>query len=126
MSKIEENVIDKIRRRADTGLSKYGKTMERKDLYFKEWAQHLQEELLDAAVYLERLMGQDHWIDATERQPALEPYAGFGVSESGKVLVKTAKGDFIVATLVENGLTKYWDFGQDVLPIEGTQWKPIH
>jgi len=125
MSKIEENVIDKIRLRAAAGKSKYGTTMERKDLFFKEWAQHLQEELLDAAVYLERLMQQDHWVDSAVRQPSLEPYAGFGVAESGKVLVKTAKGDFIVATMVENGLSRYWDYGQDVLPLEGTQWKPL-
>lgn len=29
--------------------------MERKDLTFIEWIQHLQEELLDAAVYAEKL-----------------------------------------------------------------------
>lgn len=55
MSKIEERVIDKIRQRAETGFRKYGKTMERTDLTFDEWTVHLQEELMDAVIYLERL-----------------------------------------------------------------------
>ena len=56
MSKIEDNVIIKIAKRTMAGLNKYGTTMERTDLNFLEWLQHLQEELMDAAVYVERLM----------------------------------------------------------------------
>lgn len=55
MSKIEEQVIERIRNRAETGERKYGVTMERNDLTFIEWLQHLQEELLDAAIYVEKL-----------------------------------------------------------------------
>lgn len=55
MSRIEEQVIDFLRTRAETGKKKYGVTMEREDLTFLEWIQHLQEELLDAAVYAEKL-----------------------------------------------------------------------
>lgn len=55
MSKIEEQVIDQIRDRAAKGKIKYGVTLERTDLTFLEWLQHLQEELLDAACYVERL-----------------------------------------------------------------------
>jgi hypothetical protein len=55
MSRIEEQVIDFLRTRAETGKRKYGVTMEREDLSFLEWLQHLQEELLDAAVYVEKL-----------------------------------------------------------------------
>tara|TARA_R110002012_G_scaffold125464_2_gene276974 strand:+ start:6388 stop:6585 length:198 start_codon:yes stop_codon:yes gene_type:complete len=55
MSSIEEKVIDKIRERAEVGLAKYGVTMEREDLTRIEWLTHLQEELLDGAVYIERL-----------------------------------------------------------------------
>lgn len=55
MSKIEERVIDKIRERADIGESKYGVTMERTDLTRVEWLNHLQEELLDGAIYIEKL-----------------------------------------------------------------------
>jgi hypothetical protein len=55
MSRIEEQVIEQIRNRADVGKSKYGHTLERKDLTFLEWLQHLQEELMDAACYIEKL-----------------------------------------------------------------------
>ena len=55
MSKIEERVIDKIRERADIGEAKYGITMERTDLTRAEWLNHLQEELLDGAIYIEKL-----------------------------------------------------------------------
>ena len=55
MSKIEERVIDKIRERAQVGEDKYKTTMEREDLSFDDWMTHLQEELLDACVYLEKL-----------------------------------------------------------------------
>ena len=56
MSEIEERVIVKIRERAEVGEKKYKTTMERTDLSYDEWLQHLQEELLDACVYLEKLM----------------------------------------------------------------------
>ena len=56
MSSIEDKVCEKIQKRSEVGKSKYGVTMERTDLNFLEWLQHLQEELMDAAVYVERLM----------------------------------------------------------------------
>ena len=49
-------VMAKHRSRADMGLVKYGVTTERADLSFVDWLQHLQEELMDAAVYAQRLM----------------------------------------------------------------------
>ena len=55
MSKIEEQVIEQIRKRAKVGEGKYGATLERKDLNLFEWLQHLQEELMDAACYVEKL-----------------------------------------------------------------------
>ncbi len=63
MSKIEEQLINKIRSRAAVGKSKYGVTMEREDLTNAEWLKHLQEELMDAAVYVEKLLTL---IDANE------------------------------------------------------------
>ena len=55
MSRIEEQVIEQIRNRAEVGEKKYGHTLERNDLTFLEWLQHLQEELMDAACYVEKL-----------------------------------------------------------------------
>ena len=55
MSKIEEQVIEQIRKRAKVGEGKYGATLERKDLNLFEWLHHLQEEIMDAACYVEKL-----------------------------------------------------------------------
>ena len=60
-----ELVRKRLADRAATGLRKYGVTTERGDLSIVEWLQHLQDELLDAAVYVERLKG--------EAVPAIDP-----------------------------------------------------
>jgi hypothetical protein len=56
MSKIEDSVCAKIQERAKVGLTKYGVTLERTDLTEVEWLTHLQEELMDACGYLERIL----------------------------------------------------------------------
>jgi len=56
MSKIEDAVVQKIQDRAEVGKSKYGVTMERGDLTNIEWLIHAQEEAMDLAVYLEKLI----------------------------------------------------------------------
>jgi hypothetical protein len=52
---ITEAVVDQFRTRAEAGKSKYGVTMDRGDLTTQQWLQHLQEELMDAVVYIEKL-----------------------------------------------------------------------
>ena len=56
MSRIEELVIDKIRQRAEVGKIKYGVTLERNDLSFKDWLIHLQEELMDGISYIQKII----------------------------------------------------------------------
>lgn len=56
MSKIEDAVAKKIQDRAETGKNKYGVTMERNDLTSVEWLKHAQEEAMDLAVYLEKII----------------------------------------------------------------------
>lgn len=58
--KIVEQVIDKYTQRSETGMAKYGTTLEEnnKDNYLK----HLQEELMDATLYLQKLMTLDKEI----------------------------------------------------------------
>tara|TARA_R110000824_G_scaffold366017_1_gene554608 strand:+ start:385 stop:624 length:240 start_codon:yes stop_codon:yes gene_type:complete len=56
MSEIEDKIIVKIKERAEKGAKKYGVTMERDDLTYTEWLIHLQEELMDACVYIEKLL----------------------------------------------------------------------
>ena len=53
-----ESVRDMLYNRMTTGYSKYGVTTERTDVDLLGWLQHLQEELLDASVYIERLKNE--------------------------------------------------------------------
>ena len=51
---IIEKVVDQLVSRSDVGYEKYGVTLEDvKDI--QKWLQHLQEELLDASNYVEKL-----------------------------------------------------------------------
>ena len=59
MSEVEDRVIIKIAKRSVAGKRKYGTTMERGDLSKKEWLIHAQEEAMDLAVYLERLIMEE-------------------------------------------------------------------
>ena len=51
---VVDNVIDKFYERSQVGITKYGTTLytNNKDNYLK----HLQEELMDATLYLQKLM----------------------------------------------------------------------
>ena len=51
-----ESVREKLLLRSKIGLKKYGQTTERDDLDLIAWLRHLQEELMDATVYIERAM----------------------------------------------------------------------
>ncbi len=59
MSQIEEEVCFKILKRSEIGKKKYGVTMERQDLSRLEWLKHAQEEAMDLAVYLEKLINEE-------------------------------------------------------------------
>ena len=52
---IVEDVIGSFKQRSEVGIKKYNKTMDRNDLSSLEWLQHLQEELMDATLYIEKL-----------------------------------------------------------------------
>mgnify|MGYP001177102710 CR=1 FL=1 len=58
MDKNVEDVVSQLREREKRGLSKYGVNTERTDLSTLEWLQHLQEELMDGAVYIEKLKNE--------------------------------------------------------------------
>ena len=53
--KIVELVIDKFKERSNTGIKKYGVTMDRNDLSFQDWIKHAQEEAMDFILYLEKI-----------------------------------------------------------------------
>lgn len=48
-------VINDFILRSDAGISKYGTTLDRSDLQVSDWLQHLQEELMDATLYIQKL-----------------------------------------------------------------------
>jgi len=55
---IDKNVLDVVAQyayRAQKGFDKYGTTTERKDIDLVGWLQHLQEELMDATIYIQRI-----------------------------------------------------------------------
>ena len=52
---IIEKVVDQLVSRSDVGLKKYGVTLDGDNSSLLTWLQHLQEELLDAANYLEKI-----------------------------------------------------------------------
>ena len=56
---IEDKVIEKIKHRQQTGLKKYGVTVKANPLTLLQWLNHLQEELLDAAIYVEKLKAEE-------------------------------------------------------------------
>lgn len=50
-----QSVIDKFRSRSEIGTAKYGTTLAENDLPLIDWLDHLQEELMDAINYIERI-----------------------------------------------------------------------
>ena len=56
MSRIEDEVCKKIKARSDVGKQKYGVTMEEEKLSRLAWLIHAQEEAMDLAVYLQKLI----------------------------------------------------------------------
>jgi hypothetical protein len=55
LDSIVESVVIKYKERANLGLTKYGTNLDRTDLNVKDWTEHLQQELMDAVLYLEKL-----------------------------------------------------------------------
>ena len=68
MSKVEDEVCELIQARAEVGLKKYGVTMEREDFTHLDWLTYLQEELMDAVVYLQRLRTREQTLEAKLRE----------------------------------------------------------
>jgi hypothetical protein len=55
LDSVVTSVLDAFKSRAATGQKKYGTNLDRTDLKPLDWIQHLQEELMDATLYLEKL-----------------------------------------------------------------------
>jgi hypothetical protein len=53
--KIINRVIEKIQKRAEAGYKKYGVGLDKDNQTLDTWLNHLQEELMDAANYIEKI-----------------------------------------------------------------------
>ena len=56
--KIVERVVSKYNKRSEMGIEKYNTTLEKNNLKLKEWLVHLQEELMDATLYIEKSLSK--------------------------------------------------------------------
>lgn len=72
---IVEQVVRKYQQRSDVGIQKYKTTLQEnnKDDYFK----HLQEELMDATLYLEKLMSMEKKITDLVREHSNDAELGY-------------------------------------------------
>jgi hypothetical protein len=66
---IIEAVKQKLEQRSARGLLKYGTPLTRSDLSHLDWLEHAQEEFLDGANYLERLIWDEKGLLAQEQLP---------------------------------------------------------
>jgi poly-beta-hydroxyalkanoate depolymerase len=55
-------VMSKFYDRSQRGIEKYGTMLTRTDLYLTDWLNHLQEELMDATLYIEKLKSEVKFI----------------------------------------------------------------
>lgn len=63
---IVESVVKQFKDRSNVGIAKYGVTLDRDDLSTLEWLKHLQEELMDATLYIEKLKSKLNIIKVNE------------------------------------------------------------
>tara|TARA_R110000803_G_scaffold182580_1_gene244954 strand:+ start:1278 stop:1568 length:291 start_codon:yes stop_codon:yes gene_type:complete len=65
---VVEKVVDSFVSRSDVGFKKYGVTLRDDPSKMFEWLNHLQEELMDAVLYLQKAKETytDNYMDATK------------------------------------------------------------
>ena len=75
---IVNSVVNRFKERSEVGITKYGTTMDRKDLSTLEWMIHFREELMDGLLYLERVIKdtqKENIIDIMKSDEELGLYA---------------------------------------------------
>ena len=55
---IVERVVNKFDTRSQVGIDKYGTTLDENKATLVEWLNHLQEELMDATLYIQKLKSE--------------------------------------------------------------------
>ena len=64
--KYVDRVLTRYKERSEVGIKKYSTTLERNDLSVLQWLTHLQEELMDATLYIERLKDEQVVINKSK------------------------------------------------------------
>lgn len=87
----DKNVFDVVcayAERAQKGFDKYGTTTERTDIDLMGWLQHLQEELMDATIYIQRIkceLGQTGSSESTVQNSEVPTSEGNSVQFNGNI-----------------------------------------
>ena len=97
---VVQQVVNKFVSRSDVGFAKYGKTMIDDKSDIKVWLNHVQEELIDATLYIQRLkieiedVLEDLWIERSKANfiDVVDPeFKGFEVLAEPKKKKKKKK-----------------------------------
>ena len=60
---IVKELTERFKQRSETGIMKYGVTLDRDDLSLKDWLQHLLEEQMDACLYTLKALNKLEELD---------------------------------------------------------------
>jgi len=119
---VVQQVVNKFVSRSDVGFAKYGKTMIDDKSDIKVWLNHVQEELMDATLYIQRLkieiddVLEDLWIERykanfieVEDPELVSPFKGFEIlsepkkkKKKKKKVPKAGRGDTYTFTIDDN------------------------
>jgi hypothetical protein len=83
---VVQSVVNKFVDRSDVGFAKYGKTLRDDDSDVFIWLNHLQEELMDATLYLQRL--KEEITNLREEKALLKELNDIDVIDAFEVKVK--------------------------------------
>jgi len=83
---VVKSVVNKFVNRSDVGFAKYGKTLRDDDSDIFTWLNHLQEELMDATLYLQRL--KEEITNLQEEKALLKELNDIDVIDAFEVKVK--------------------------------------
>ena len=70
-------VIEKYAQRSEVGINKYGTTLEQNN--YDNYLKHLQEELMDATLYLQKLISLDKEITKLVRDHSNDAELGYKI-----------------------------------------------
>jgi len=98
---VVQSVVNKFVDRSDVGFAKYGKTMRDDNSDVFTWLNHLQEELMDATLYLQRL--KEEITDLREEKALLREINEIDVIDAFEIRVKKNKSKNALKNSLKNG-----------------------